>query len=71
MLGWGILYAVLLAISSGPSAYTYATWAWSLIKGYSIWGGVVIFFVSVVGDMIPEWVLVRKPAIQVEAKEGA
>jgi len=61
VFGWGLLYALLLVASSAPSTYTYTVWAWPLIKDVAIVAGIGIFLASMVGDMIPEWTLVRRP----------
>lgn len=70
VLGWLLLYGVLLVVSSGPSTYTYTTWVRPLIESFLMWGAILIFLISVVGDMIPEWVLVFRSAHADEGQEA-
>lgn len=74
LAGWALLYVLLLLVSSVPSTYTYATWTeplWTAVAEH--WGRWIvagIFTLSVIGDMIPEIVLVRREAPDATPEEA-
>lgn len=57
---WTVLYGVLLLVSSTPSAYTYTVWVAPLTGDLMLVSAIPIFIGCVIGDMIPEWVGVRR-----------